>query len=199
MATGCATRCHAPRLTETSTGLLNTMKPTFCTSTPTKPPSKRTSPFEIIRCLSRSRYRSIQWDRMKARTRSIYEINLLFKGYLHVVYNGSLYYHQQEESRVIRYELASERNTMVYLPNATVTGNVHLYAHVRISSFTEWNDLLLYNKPSFKNSIFLTIHHSRKATWISPWTKRAYGWFTARVTVNNPPTTPQLPSSILIP
>ena len=53
------------------------------------------------------------------------------KGYLHVVYNGSLYYHQQGESRVIRYELASERNTMVHLPNATVTGNVHLYSHVR--------------------------------------------------------------------
>lgn len=79
---------------------------------------------------------------MKARTRSIYEINVLFKGYLHVVYNGSLYYHQQEESRVIRYELASERNTMVYLPNATVTGNVHIYAHVRISSLL--NEMIYY-------------------------------------------------------
>uniref|UniRef100_A0A0P6GR59 RE59052p n=1 Tax=Daphnia magna TaxID=35525 RepID=A0A0P6GR59_9CRUS len=57
-----------------------------------------------------------------------YTLPFALKGYLHVVYNGSLYYHQQEESRVIRYELASERNTMVYLPNATVTGNVYLYS-----------------------------------------------------------------------
>lgn len=61
-----------------------------------------------------------------------YRISLA-QGYLHVVYNGSLYYHQQEEARVIRYELASERNTMVNLPNATVTGNIYLYGHV--SSF----------------------------------------------------------------
>ena len=44
-----------------------------------------------------------------------------------MVYNGSLYYHQQEEPRVIRYELASERNTMATLPNATCTGNIFVY------------------------------------------------------------------------
>ena len=49
------------------------------------------------------------------------------------MYNGSLYYHQQEEARVIRYELAAERNTMVNLPNATVTGNIYLYGHVSTS------------------------------------------------------------------
>jgi hypothetical protein len=56
-----------------------------------------------------------------------YTLPFALKGYLHVVYNGSFYYHQQEDSRVIRYELNSERNTMVNLPNATISGNVFLY------------------------------------------------------------------------
>jgi len=51
-----------------------------------------------------------------------------------VVYNGSFYYHQQEEPRVIRYELATERNTVVKLPNATVTGNIFLYTQVSFIS-----------------------------------------------------------------
>ena len=52
------------------------------------------------------------------------------QGYLHVVYNGSFYYHQQADARVIRYELNTERNTMVKLPNATIAGDVFLYEKV---------------------------------------------------------------------
>jgi len=56
-----------------------------------------------------------------------YTLPFALQGYLHVVHNGSFYYHQQGDSRVIRYELFSDRKSMIDLPNATVAGNVFLY------------------------------------------------------------------------
>jgi len=56
-----------------------------------------------------------------------YTLPFPLQGYLHVVHNGSFYYHQQGDSRVIRYDLFSERKSMVDLPNATVTGDEFLY------------------------------------------------------------------------
>ncbi|KAK2713866.1 hypothetical protein QYM36_009677, partial [Artemia franciscana] len=57
-----------------------------------------------------------------------YTLPFTMKGHLHTIFNGSFYYHQADEDRLIRYELLTERTSAITLPNVTYNGNIYLYS-----------------------------------------------------------------------
>ena len=133
------------------------------------------------------------------------------------MYNGSFYYHQQGDSRVIRYELNSERKTMVDLPNATISDNLYLYTQVPVSfsllPIRQINSSVncisccpycccyccccrsVLEMDVVRRDTDLNYLNSLGVTWTLPSTRRACGWFTEL----RPTTTRPWPSSIPIP
>ncbi|XP_049816320.1 uncharacterized protein LOC126263277 [Schistocerca nitens] len=93
----------------------------------------------------------------------VYKLDHPFKGNAHVVYNGSFFYHERDQRRVLRYELSTGHYTPLDVPLVATNGSNYLYStdHNYIDFSVDDNGLwLIYALPDINNTIVMKVDTS---------------------------------------